>query len=43
MKENILYGNTNAKNSEILKASEDSNVSEFINSDEILNLVDDRP
>ena len=41
IKENILYGNTAAKNSEIIKSAEIANVMEFLESDELNNVIDD--
>ena len=41
IKENILYGNCQAKNSLILKCSEIPNVMDFINSEEIKKVFDD--
>ena len=41
IKENILYGNTSAKNSEIIKSAEIANVMEFLESDELDNVIDD--
>jgi len=40
--ENILYGNTKATNSEVLKAAEASNSSEFIER-ETINALDNSP
>jgi len=41
IRENILYGDQEAMNSEIMQASEISNASEFIESQEITNTFDD--
>ena len=44
IKENILYGNTKAKNSEILEATEVSNSTEFIKNTQLMdNMIDDTP
>ena len=39
--ENILYGKMEASNEELRKAAEIANATEFIESDEILNVFDD--
>lgn len=43
IKENILYGNEQATNSQILKCAEAANTMEFIQSDELIQQMDDNP
>jgi ABC-type multidrug transport system fused ATPase/permease subunit len=41
IKENILYGNDNAKDSEIREAAQISNAIEFIESSEIFDVIEE--
>jgi len=43
IKENILYGKSNASNSEIREAAATANATEFIESQALLQTVDDNP